>query len=86
MQFRCDFYGTPKPVVSWFFSRTQSSSRETVAYDSRVVKTSDGIRISPVRKTDEGKYICRGNSTGGSLEVFAFLRVYGEYKLSIHLQ
>ncbi|XP_065067823.1 roundabout homolog 2-like isoform X2 [Rhopilema esculentum] len=76
VQFRCDFYGTPKPVVSWFFSRTQSSSRETVAYDSRVVKTSDGIRISPVRKTDEGKYICRGNSTGGSLEVFAFLRVY----------
>ena len=78
MEFHCDFAGTPKPVAFWYFIRRGSSYRQPVVYGDRVGRISSGIGINSVVKSDEGRYICSGNSTGGSSEVYAFLTVQGE--------
>ena len=81
-EFNCDFVGTPKPITTWYFIARGSSVRLPLAFGGRISKTSSGIRIGSVLKSDEGRYICNGNSSGGSLEVYAFLTVQGECELN----
>ena len=79
VEFHCEFVGTPKPITLWYFVAKGSSARQLVTFGSHVSKTASGVRIGSVRKLDEGRYICNGNSSGGSLEVYAFLIVHGEF-------
>ena len=77
--FLCDFDGIPKPTVTWFHDN--GTAWVQVKSAARIVLTSTSLEIRRITKKDEGKYICRGNNSAGSSQVFAYLKVQGENNL-----
>ncbi len=75
--FVCESVGYPKPRIKWYFIRESSSTRQPVIIGTRFIQTSRSLRISPVEKIDEGRYVCIANSTGGEIQASAFLTVNG---------
>ena len=75
---RCDFYGDPKPTTTWYFMANGASSPQLIRTTSRISITGITLRIIRLLKADEGRYICRGQNTGGQKEVSASLIVLGE--------
>lgn len=79
--FNCDFYGNPKPNISWYIHREQSdgsvnskeispsvSSKYSVYYNGTFV-------IANVTEDDEGYYTCTVGNDIGEMSESAFLNV-----------
>ena len=70
----CVVTGNPPPTVSWFFNSASFPDPSL----SRVQQTTNGSLVfSPVRKGDEGSYVCRASNSAGMQSATFQLRVYG---------
>uniref|UniRef100_A0A2K6KXT5 Contactin-5 n=1 Tax=Rhinopithecus bieti TaxID=61621 RepID=A0A2K6KXT5_RHIBE len=66
----CKPHGSPKPTISW------KKGDRAVRENKRIAILPDGsLRILNASKSDEGKYVCRGENVFGSAEIIASLSV-----------
>ncbi|XP_003253076.1 contactin-5 [Nomascus leucogenys] len=66
----CKPQGSPKPTISW------KKGDRAVRENKRIAILPDGsLRILNASKSDEGKYVCRGENVFGSAEIIASLSV-----------
>ncbi|XP_058426740.1 contactin-5 [Marmota monax] len=66
----CKPEGSPKPTISW------KKGDKAVRENKRIAILPDGsLRILNVSKSDEGKYVCRGENIFGSAEIIASVSV-----------
>uniref|UniRef100_A0A4W2G3I6 Contactin-5 n=1 Tax=Bos indicus x Bos taurus TaxID=30522 RepID=A0A4W2G3I6_BOBOX len=66
----CKPQGSPKPTISW------KKGDKAVRENKRIAILPDGsLRILNASKSDEGKYICRGENVFGSAEITATVSV-----------
>ncbi|MEE6472924.1 hypothetical protein FKM82_009781, partial [Ascaphus truei] len=62
----CKAHASPKPAISW------RKGEKPVRQNKRVAVLPDGsLRIFNASKSDEGRYICRGENVFGSAEIVA---------------
>jgi len=83
----CSAVGQPAPTRRWLFNdealQLEKASESNTVVDgdtgSRVVLASDGsIRISSVRRNDQGRYRCVVSNPYGGDEISHHLLVHGE--------
>ncbi|XP_070329764.1 contactin-5 isoform X2 [Odocoileus virginianus] len=66
----CKPQGSPKPTISW------KKGDKAVRENKRIAILPDGsLRILNASKSDEGKYVCRGENVFGSAEITATVSV-----------
>ncbi|XP_051676319.1 contactin-5 [Oryctolagus cuniculus] len=70
VEIECKPQGSPKPAISW------KKGDKAVRENKRIAILPDGnLRILNASKSDEGKYVCRGENIFGSAEIVASVSV-----------
>ncbi|XP_012657029.1 contactin-5 [Otolemur garnettii] len=74
----CKPQGSPKPIISW------KKGDKAVRENKRIAILPDGsLRILNASKSDEGKYVCRGENIFGSAEIIASVSVKEPTKIEL---
>ena len=73
----CEIVGVPKPTVLWFFESWNGHPR-LISNSKQNMITTNGLHVKDVSKANEGWYMCLGNSSGGTNNATAYLRVLGK--------
>jgi len=75
VELRCVATGYPTPIVTW--------SRPTGAIPSHILVNGEVLRITAIRRADEGEYICRATNERGTATERAVVYVEGGKNLDI---
>ncbi|XP_005872270.1 PREDICTED: contactin-5 [Myotis brandtii] len=74
----CKPQGSPKPTISW------KKGDKAIRENKRIAILPDGnLRILNASKSDEGKYVCRGENVFGSAEIIASVSVKEPTKIEL---
>lgn len=79
-EFAAEVSGQPEPLIEWLYNGERISATDA-RLRSTFVAGRATLRISDVKKSDEGQYLCRASNSAGQEQTRASLTVKGEQPL-----
>ncbi|ULT95623.1 hypothetical protein L3Y34_004374 [Caenorhabditis briggsae] len=80
VEFSAQVTGQPEPLIEWLHNGERISDSDS-RYRSSFVGGKATLRVSDIKKSDEGQYLCRASNSAGQEQTRATLTVKGEQPL-----